>query len=256
TSNYTTNPPTLRTAQLYYGNLSTIASAGGTFFPATITRLSSDGHIPTVYNYNAGIQRELPMRLLLDLSYAGSQSRHLGLAQPCNYVPFGSAWQPYSQDPTANPARFDGTTNLARDFYRPYAGYTNGNDFTFGASANYNALQIAVNRRAAGFQFGLAYTYSKALGVIQGHITDARKANYGPLGLDRPHSLSFNYIYDIPTLARRGLVPSNAATKVVFDGWQLSGLTSFSSGAPVNVTYSISGISAAELNRRITGSED
>src|SRR5712691_4468420 len=42
TSNYTTNPPLLRTAQIYYGNLSTIQSTGGTFFPATITRLSSD----------------------------------------------------------------------------------------------------------------------------------------------------------------------------------------------------------------------
>jgi len=256
TSNYTTNPPTLRTAQIYYGNLSTIQSAGGTFFPATITRLSSDGHVPTVYNYNAGIQRELPQKLFMDVSFVGSQSRHLWLAQPFNNVPFGSAWLPSTQDPTVAP-KFDGTTNLpSPNFYRPYAGYTNGNDYTFGASANYNALQVALNRRAAGFQFGLSYTYSKALGVIAGHITDARKANYGPLALDRPQSLTVNYSYDIPTLARKGLVPANVVTRVVLDGWQLSGLSSFASGAPVNVTYSVTGIAGPQLNRMITGSED
>src|SRR5207249_1592249 len=100
-------------------------------------------------------------------------------------VPFGSAWQAQTQDPTNPAPKFDGTTNLpSPNFYRPYSGYTNGNDYTFGASANYNALQAQVRRRIGRTQFGVAYTYSKALGVIAGHITDARKANYGPLGLD------------------------------------------------------------------------
>jgi hypothetical protein len=255
TSNYTTNPPLTRTSELYYGNLSTIQSAGGTFFPASITRLSSDGHVPTVYNFNAGIQRELPMGLLLDVSYVGSQSRHLWLSQPANNVPFGSAWLPSTQDPTGS-RPLDGTSNLPVNIYRPYAGFSNFNDFTWGASSNYNALQISVNRRRGPLQIGFAYTYSKALGVIQGHILDARKANYGPLAINRPHSLTFNYIYDVPSLARKSTFLDNAIGKGVFGGWQLSGLTSISSGAPVNVTYSITGIGAQELNRRITGSED
>ena len=255
TSNYTTNPPLLRTAQLKYGSLSSIASSSAVFFPTAVNRLSSDGHVPTVYNYNAGLQRELPRSLFLDVSFVGSQSRHLWLAQPFNNVGFGSAWLPQTQDPTTT-ARLDGTTNLPVDLYRPYAGYTTGSDFTFGASANYNALQVALNRRKGPLLFGMAYTFSKALGVIQGHITNARVANYGPLSLDRTQSLTFNYIYDIPSLARKGLVPVNVATKAVLAGWQFSGLTSISSGAPVNVTYSISGVGAAQLNRQITGSED
>jgi len=255
TSNYTTNPPTLRLAELYYGNLSNIQSSSGAPSPAAITRISPDGHVPTVYNYNAGIQRELPLKLLLDVSYVGSISRHLYLAQPFNNVPFGSAWQPYSQDPTLTP-KFDGTTNLPVNLYRPYAGYSNGNDWTWGGSTNYNALQVALNRRAGPLQFGMAYTWSKALGVIAGHITDARKANYGRLALDRPQSLTFNYIYDIPSLARQSLRMNNRVAKSVFDGWQLSGLTSFSSGAPVNVSYSITGTGPAILNKQITGSED
>jgi len=255
TSRYTTNPPSLRTAQISYGNLSTIQSSGGSFFPTAINRLSSDGHVPTVYNYNAGIQRELPFKLFADVSYVGTQSRHLWLAQPLNYAPFGSAWQPYTQDPTTTP-KFDGTTNLNVNTYRPYAGYTNATDFTWGTSNSYNALQMALNRRAGHLQFGASYIWSKALGVSVGHPTDTRTAGYGPLPQDRTQSLAINYIYDIPSLARKGSVLDNVASRVVFNGWQFSGLTSIASGAPTNVTYNVSGIGGTTLNQMITGSFD
>ena len=257
TSNYVTNPPSLRLAELYYGNLSNIGGSGATNFPASITRISPDGHVPTVYNYNIGIQRELPMQTMLDVSYVGSQSRHLYLAQPFNNLPFGSAWQPYSQDNTvAGGAKFDGTTNLLPNMYRPYAGYGAGLDYTWGGSANYNSLQVALNRRAGRFQYGVAYTWSKALGVIQGHLTDARNASYGPLGLDRTQSLAINYLYDIPGLSKRVGFLNNYAGRSVVDGWQFTGITSISSGAPINVTYTQTGVGAAQLNRQITGSED
>ena len=257
TSNYVTNPPSLRLAELYYGNLSTIGSSGATNFPTAITRMSPDGHVPTVYNYNAGIQRELPGNLLLDVSFVGSQSRHLYLSQPFNNLPFGSAWQGYSQDTTvAGGAKFDGTTNLLPNMYRPYAGYSNGVDWTWGGSANYNSLQISLNRRAGRLQYGMAYTWSKALGVIQGHLTNARGANYGPLGLDRTQSLAINYLYDIPGLSKHVGFLDNYAGKAVVDGWQFTGITSISSGAPINVGYTVTGIGGTQLNRMITGSED
>ncbi len=265
TSNYTTNPPLLRTANIYYGNLSNIQSAGSTFFPTGINQIAPDGHVPTVYNYNAGLQRELPSGFFLDVSYVGSQSRHLWLSQPFNFDPFGSAWQPYSQDPTKAP-KFDGTTNLPADMYRPYAGYSAGNSFTWGTSANYNALQVALNRRVGRVQLGAAYTWSKALGVSTapvgatggqpGNPINIRASNYGPLPQDRTQSLAINYIYDIPGLARKGSFLDNGAARLVLNGWQLSGLTSFSTGAPINVTYGVSGVSAPILNATTTGSPD
>jgi Carboxypeptidase regulatory-like domain/TonB-dependent Receptor Plug Domain len=261
TSNYTTNPPLLRTATIYYGNLSNIQSAGGVFFPTGVNQLAPDGHVPTVYNYNAGLQRELPSHFFLDVSYVGSQSRHLWLAQPFNFAPFGSAWQAYSQDPTKVP-KFDGTTNLPTDMYRPYAGYSNGTSFTWGTSANYNALQVALNRRVGRLQLGGAYTWSKALGVSTappgqpGNPINIRASNYGPLPQNRTQSLAINYIYDLPSLARKGSFLDNGAGRLVFDGWQLSGLTSMSTGAPINVTYSVSGVSGPILNATTTGSPD
>jgi hypothetical protein len=254
TSNYTTNPPSLRTATLYYGNVGDIGTSGATFFPTAINRLSSDGHIPTTYNFNIGLQRELPWKLFGELSYVGAQSRHLWLAQPFNTAPFGSAWQPYSQDPTTTP-KFDGTTNLPVNMYRPYAGYTAATDYTWGTSTSYNSLQLSVNRRVGHLQLGAAYTWSKALGVAVGNPLNTRTAGYGPLPQDRTQSFVLNYIYDIPGLSRKGFL-DNAFGRMVFNGWQFSGLTSISSGAPTNVTYSVTGIGATTLNRQITGSED
>jgi hypothetical protein len=254
TSNYTTNPPSLRTATLYYGNVANIATSAGTFFPTAINKLSSDGHVPTVYNYNAGIQRELPLKLFGEVSYVGSQSRHQYLAQPFNDAPFGSAWQAYSQDPTTTP-KFDGTTNLPVNMYRPYAGYTAATDYTWGTNLSYNSLQTSLNRRVGPLQLGAAYTWSKALGVGVGHPTNTRGYGYGPLSQDRTQSLVFNYIYDFPNVSRKGFL-DNPAARVILNGWQLSGLSSFSSGAPLNVSYSVSGIGATTLNRMITGSED
>src|SRR6266481_11398 len=93
-------PPGLVTPKLYYGNLNDLASASGTLFPLNVAGLSPEGKIPTVYNYNLSVQHELPLKVLLDVGYVGTQSRH-GLARaPFNEAPFGSAWLPQNQDPT------------------------------------------------------------------------------------------------------------------------------------------------------------
>ncbi len=268
TTNYLTNPPDVQLSQMFYGNLSTIASSGATAFPLQITPLSTDGKVPTTYNFSGGIQRELPLNILLDVSYVGTQSRHLVENIPFNAVPFGSAWLPENQDPTlGRPVAFDGTTTLPVNLYRPYAGYGGGNTilggagssiahYTFGGSANYNALQISADRRRGRLQFGATYTWSKALGTSVGHLTDTRGANYGLLGLDRSHGLTFNYIYDIPSLAKPGTWLDTGLGRQIFDGWQVSGLTSISVGSPLTLDYTLTQTGNPERNRRITGSED
>ena len=255
TSNYTTNPPSLRTATLYYGNVANIATSPGTFFPTAINRLSSDGHVPTVYNYNAGIQRELPWKLFAEVSYVGSQSRHLWLAQPFNLAPFGSAWQPYTQDPTTTP-KFDGTTNLPVNMYRPYAGYTDATDYTWGTSNNYNSLQASLNRRVGTRPVRRRVYLVEGAGRLGGppHGYPRRRLRAAAAGSHAVAGVQLHLRYSQRWLARAFL--DNAAAKAVLNGWQFSGLTSMASGAPTNVSYSVSGIGATTLNREITGSED
>ncbi|HLH30333.1 MAG TPA: Plug domain-containing protein, partial [Terriglobia bacterium] len=267
TTNFLTNPPNIQLSQIFYGKLSDLGSAAGTLFPLQVTQLAKDGHVPTTYNFNAGIQRELPGQVLLDVSYVGTQSRHLTEFSPFNALPFGSAWLPQNQDPTSpNAAKLDGSGALPGNLYRPYPGYAGGKItvgqssqalYDFGASSNYNALQVSANRRAGrGLVVGASYTWSKAMGTTDGHLTNTRGVNYGPLSLDRTQGLTLNYIYDIPSAARPGTFMDNRIARGALSGWQFSGVGSFSVGAPLTASYTLTNASGAALNRLITGSED
>ena len=266
-------PPAHRIPRIYYGELETIASSGQTDFPVTAAGVAPDGKIPTVYNYSLGVQQELPFNLLLDVSYVGSISRHLTSRYPFNEPAFGSAWLPENQDPTMAP-KYDGTTTLPVDFTRPYVGYAGygtasggnhpgGGGFItdFGGSSNYNALQIGVNRQmVAGLQMGFHYSWSKALGTQSDidqaqHPTNNRLANYGPLTFNREHNFVLNYIYRLPSPIRGGSGAAAAIGKGILNGWELSGITTFMSGAPTDVMYGVVGLSGPQLNRMITGSE-
>jgi hypothetical protein len=268
-------PPGIITPKMYYGNLSDISKQAGVLFPTTMSSgLSPEGKLPTVYNYNLSIQRELPGNFLLDIGYVGTQGRHLLGRQPFNEVPFGAAWLPQNQDPTkaANP---NGDNALPADFMRPYIGVggrgevvaqsglgSGGFISIYGDTSNYNALQISLNRRMAkDLMFGFNYTWSKTMGTntefqtFTGHPTNHKVADYGLLGFDRVQVLSFNYIYNIPSLAQNVDAMNNGFFRVVFDDWQLSGITTMSAGAPTTLAYSQQGVGATTLNRRITGSE-
>jgi hypothetical protein len=281
----TTNPPVLRESQLWYGNINNIASSQTTNFPVYAGGVAGDGHLPTVYNYNVGVQRALPLNMLLDVAYVGSLSRHQTELVPFNDAPFGSAWLPRNQDPTKCPnmaaCNLNGDNALPVSFYRPYIGYNGpagsgqGVLYEFGGTANYNSLQASVNRRfSRRLQVGGAYTWSKALGVQSSTTTNGvlppsvnwRQGMYGPLDFDRTQMLTVNYLFNLPEFASKSSYLNHALGRGALNGWQLSGLTAISSGAPINSSggssalYSVSTatttVSGAQLNREVTGSED
>lgn len=275
-------PPALLTPKIYYGNLNDIASSSGTVFPIAAGGLSPEGKIPTVYNFNFSIQRELPGKILLDVGYVGMLNRHELARYPFNEAPFGSAWLAQNQDPT-KPVKLNGDNALPVDFLRPYRGYVGtgasvaqsglgagGFIATFGSNANYNALQVSMNRRMArDLSAGLAYSWSKVLGTdsdysFVGNPLNHRKADYAPLTYDRTQTLVLNFVYNVPGLAAKVTPLNNFLGRAVLNNWQLSGIASFASGQPVVVggssvtaigSYNVQGIGAATLNREMTGSE-
>ena len=70
--------------------------------------------------------------------------------------------------------------------------------------------------------------------------------DYGPASWDTPHRLVASYLYDIPFLKSS----PQPVLKYVVAGWQVSGVTTIQSGAPVNVT-----LSADRANIGITGQQ-
>jgi hypothetical protein len=256
------NPPSTISPTYYYGNLNDLASAQGTFFPSNVRGFDKGGHVPTTYNWNFTIERQLPWDLQMDIGYVGSAARHNLAITDHNMTPFGSAWLPGNQDPTVASPTNDGRTTLPQNFYRPYLGFGQTRLTTFGASSNYHSMQLGVTRRLGkGVTGGLAYTWSKVLGVAAGdgdtlHPTNSRVADYGPLFFDRTHNFVFNYVWDIPGLARGGNALDNPAGRILLNGWQISGITTFQTGQPDNIGFSIQGIGGADVNRRWTGTED
>ena len=247
--------PIVDTPILNFGSVSQLRSSTGLQYPTNVFSADRQGLLPTVMNFSFSIQRDIGFGTLLDVGYAGSLGRHLYWRRDLNTIPLGANFDPKNFDPTS-PGR-----PLPAAFLRPIPGYNNINIVEGGGSSNYHSLQVSAKRRfRRGFEFGASYTWSKAMDFNDSD-TDAittlvpvRVWNYGLASFDRTHILIANYIYDVPS--RKW---SMAPARLVLNGWQVSGITNFSSGAPLGIGYSttaavdISGTSSLTARPVVTG---
>ena len=210
-----------------------------------------DSHTPSIYNFTFGLQQDIGFQTVMEVSYVGSFARHLGQRININGVPDGARLGTNNIDPVTG-------QRIGNDFLRPFRGYADINMVTWGGTSNYNSLQVQVGRRyTQGFQYGLAYTYSKSFDYANDDSSDVtfgrpyKQFNYAPSDFDQTHILTVNYIYDVPDLSRK---LNNGFVKAIFDNWQLSGTTSYASGKPKNITVTYNGgitdITGGEINAR------
>jgi len=96
-------------------------------------------------------------------------------------------------------------------------------------------------RFSRGLMFGAAWTWSKTMDLVDGNnvlnpFVNPKIWNYGKAGYDRTHTLVINFDYFTPKVSTGW---NNLFSRVVLDNWELSGVTSFSSGEPMGFTYSL-----------------
>lgn len=230
------NPPAVNTPIVFYGAMDTLLGARAARRPSSVFSLERDAKTPSSYNWSFGVQREIGWGTVIDLTYVGNLTRHLELATNINVVPDGAKFSAQNANPQ-NP-----TTPKPDTFLRPYLGYEDITLRSHHGTSNYNGLQVQLNRRySRGFQFAVAYTFAKALGVAdddEQQVSAARPLlgwHYAPLAGTQTHNLVINYTWDLPKaskLADSGLV------RFLFDNWQLSGENAFASGdwTPVFMT--------------------
>jgi Carboxypeptidase regulatory-like domain/TonB-dependent Receptor Plug Domain len=235
------NPPFQRNVTIDFGTMDDLPTLLGTALdrPTNINMVERNSKTPTIYNYSIGIQQDIGFKTIVEVSYVGSLSRHLGETHNINGVPDGARFldlHPENRNP------FSAAGALGNEFLRPFQGYQDINYTSHSTTSNYNGLQVQVNRRyTSRFQFGIAYTWAKALEYANDDTTNVNfprpyhAFNYGPTDNDQTHIFTANYIWDVPGLGRRW---NNRFVKSIFDNWQLSGTTSFVSGRPKNVTVS------------------
>jgi hypothetical protein len=224
------NPPVTWSPTLNFGSIDTLLQTPGVTGPSALTEMYGFNPTPTIMNYSIGVQHQL-RNTVLDVSYIGSLARHISLAKNINPIPMYAHFNPAYKDPSQT-----NNTALPDNFLRPYYGYGNITTYQFMGTSNYHSMQVSLRRRfTGGLQFGMSYTFSKALGVASGD-TEAvspylppRSRDYGPLNFDRRQSLVVNYTYNVPSIGNRfGVAPA----KWILNNWQLSGISTFQSGSP------------------------
>jgi hypothetical protein len=233
--------------------LADIPNIQAEFAKPSVTAIDpNDDKQPRSQSWSLTLQRRMPGSVTWETSYVGTYSDRLrndGLNN-INIVPFGAMLS----DPDGN-----------ADDYRPYGNYGSISLIQHNLYSNYHSWQNLVSRQTGKLSFTAAYTISKALGIRGGVYGPAayppsfdqlRQTNYGVLGNDRRHLLSFAYSWLLPEV-------QSGLTNAVLGNWQISGISQFVSGAPLQASrganFDLSGTTGGGVeisSTRITGSPD
>jgi Carboxypeptidase regulatory-like domain len=222
------------TPQVNYTTFAQIAASGNNlvFGPVGTTNgWALDKNVPfdRVQNASLTVQKSIGNGTVVSVGYVGNWGYNQNLTSNINPIAVGTRFLASSADAT------NGGKPLPDIFLRSvYPGLNTINLHNFVGHTNYHALQSTVQRRFShGLGWGLAYTWSKALGTTSYTpvVADNEAWNYGRLSADRRHSFAVNYSYEIPGL---GKALHSKILGAFTDRWTLTGIFAIQSGAPFN----------------------
>jgi hypothetical protein len=236
---------------LTFGDLGKLDPFSGIGAVDITSRDPKSNDLPQVFNMSLTVEKRLPLNNIFTVAYVGTQGRHLPQQRQINFVPQGSLLQGTVAANTANPSNLAIPINRAsldssviRSF-KPYGAYNSIGYYQFTGTSSYHSLQATLSRQVGKLNYFVAYTFGKALGTTAVNETDGsawadpidtRGRSWGVLPFDRTHILNVSYNYYVPDIARGSV--SNAVTRGLLNGWQLSGITTFQSGTPVRLRFS------------------
>ena len=201
--------------------------------------------IPYTEEYMLSLQRGFGNNTVVSLNYVGTQGHRLlvieeanpgdpslclFLSNPANLAPGQTPCGPFGEDTqytTSTGQVYNGTRGpLGSNFG------SNANQATIGNS-NYNALQVTLRHTTRRLTVLAGYTYSKSedqssnLGEAVNPINPALSKALSSFDVKHNFVVSYNYQLPFDQLFRA----SNRWTT----GWEISGITHFSSGLPVTL---------------------
>ena len=219
-------------------------------------------HTPYTQTWNIGIQHEPYPNLLLEVNYIGSKGTHLLRLVDGNPPQPGlvSALEAFCV-PT-NPENVMNCSPQTLQFSNLWLGGNNGslpfiaaNNSAFLqaelyksiASSTYHALQMNITKRFShGFAIQGAYTYSHAIDnasdpLVPGQGNQSFPRDSLDLGPERGNSdfdvrqrLVMNYSWQLP-FGRGAKHWSEGVVGKVLEGWDVSGISTFSGGLPYDI---------------------
>ncbi len=236
------NPPFINVANIFDGNIDNPAGGAARAFPSNLNAWPEKLPTPSVVSYNFGIQQELPKSTILEVNYVGNVARHFTYFRNVNQLQAGTRLNAPNSGINVNALR-------------PYLGWGNISVRDNSDNSNYNSLQVSASRRMSrGFSYGLSYTFSKTMDSFGGSTPQDSfnpKADIGLSTVHRANVLTVNYIYSLPFFEKSQNRPLRAA----LGGWEVSGVTSLQSGAPVSVTVpsDVARIGGASVRASVIG---
>ena len=224
------------------------------FEPLGVSTYDPNIKVPYAENYSLTIERQLGGSSVISLGYVGAEGHRLPVAYELNpgINPTGCA-----ADPACIKNRATQPVNFPGNFAFPGNVFGSIGQVSTVGNSHYNAFQASWDKRLAhGLQFLAAYTFSKSIDDGSGFENsgfggggfggfgnlrsvdpfDRKLRDYGLSNFDARHRFVLSYVYMIPSArhfnALRKL-PSKAT-----DGWQISGITTYQSGFPLDVVDS------------------
>lgn len=220
------------------------------------------GLAPYYEDYSVNIQHSVTPNLTLSLAFSGSQGHRLPGATvaneftnqiPLQYLPLGGlltktltpatlaqaqAMFPNIQVPFPN---FVGTIGQALRPFPQYAAIAN--PWLDVGNSTYNALQASLVRRLSkGLTFMANYTFSKELDDLANvRLPGDNALEKSPGVIDHAHVSTATFVYRLPFGHGTDWNPSNIFLSQLVSDWQLSGIFTFATGAPLTVTGTCNG---------------
>ena len=228
---------------VYFSNPNTSNQTGATaalpFFPAGLREESVYYPNPGTEQFSLGLQQAIAPSVVFGFGYVGTTGWNQDDIREVNDLNFGT--NPATREAVAN-----GTTNV--NLYRPYQGYSNIGQEENAQNFTYNSLQAQLRmEQKHGVTAQFSYTWSHEIDIQSADLGSTSLAGSGGFlsnpydpkydrgsgGFDRRNIFSANYIYALPFF----LHSSDGLLRNAAGGWEISGITTFESGVPINVYY-------------------
>lgn len=209
-----------------------------------------------VQRWTFNVQREFPRRVLVEVGYIGNRGTGLGVAEQLSPTPESYLSTSTSRDAAMNAANnfltgkvpnpfagmpeFQGTGLYAATITRaqllsPYPHFTGISTSSNRGYSWYHGMTLRAEKRFSdGYSLSANYTWSKFMQATEKlNPTDAILQEVIS-GLDRPHRLVVNGIFQLPFgTGRRWLSATHPVLAHVLGGWSLQGIYQAQSGAPL-----------------------
>jgi outer membrane receptor protein involved in Fe transport len=248
-----TSVPAQLAAAPVFPNL--LASPAGTPGAATVGFAVNNIRTPSSQQADFSIQQAIGRNISITASYIWSRGAHLitvrdlNLANPTHTVTYNIL------DSAGNKVgSYTTPVYLTTDRIDPRYSRVIGVDS--GGNSYYSGLALQIQRRLSNhLQAGLSYTWSHTIDNGQGNggfagnnapstlFNGDYNADRGPAGLDVRQRLVINFVYS-PVFSKR----TDLFTRYFINNWQLSDITTISTGTPVTETLGVTaGLSTAQL---------